>query len=216
MSTAQSKSSIIRVDHAYSQSDSVGRFRASRDIPLPYESVSESSLTGASSDQPSARSSTENRDSLTPMISKTGGGGSTGIDLESGPAAASPTALQPHGSPGDSLRRRKTDALGHGRAGPSMTPSLRAVGSILHMAHAQDYAKRKRPDDQQEDIAGASSDEEDAEENMRSTEDLEDEREIEDGEALLRRTTTESKRRDTKGTPRGGESSGHGSGPARS
>lgn len=192
---------------------SVGRFRASRDIPLPYESMSSVSLSGASPDQPSPRSSAENRDSLTPMISKTaGGGGSTGIDLESGQNGAAPGSPQAHRSPGDSLRRRRTDMPGSGRVGPSVTPTLRGVGSILHMAHAQDYAKKKRPEEQQDD---ASSDDEDVEDNLQSTEDLELEREVEDDEALRNQTSSESRRPDVKGTPEGGESSGHGLGPAR-
>ena len=106
---------LFRVENEHC--NNVGRFRASRDIPLPYslpESPKESQETPRPSDE----------HQLAPSPA-TG----TGADVEASPQTQ-----------GSSLRLRKSRT-------PVTTPverAMRRAGTIIGMAHAQDYEKKKR------------------------------------------------------------------------
>ncbi|GAB1195724.1 hypothetical protein APSETT444_004987 [Aspergillus pseudonomiae] len=104
---------IFRVENEHCTN--VLLFRASRDVPLPYEVASPHTET----DQPTEEMVVQEPQQLTPQPPAT--------DIEHG---TPPT-------PGTSLRAR----------------GLSRVGTILASAHAQDFQRRKRP----EDLGGASA-----------------------------------------------------------
>lgn len=119
---------------------SVGRFRASRDIPLPYEipSSSEDSIankpesaetngrTSATMDEePQARQHEQGLTHPDPTASH-----ASGADIEQ---AGSPA--------GESRQRKKTVS-----AESPMVRAFSRVGTILHSAHAQDFERRRRPE----------------------------------------------------------------------
>jgi hypothetical protein len=139
-------------------------------------------LESSSPEAPSARSSKidtsdENRDSLSPILTN-----ASGADVEAGGTPTPAHTPSQHPSPG--LRRRRPDKAATGTGRPTVvTPTLRAVGSILRMAHAQDYAKKK-PAQGDERVEGASSDEDDEEaDRFESTAELQSDRRIEEAEA---------------------------------
>ncbi|KAF1991265.1 EXS-domain-containing protein [Aulographum hederae CBS 113979] len=166
---------LFRVENEHCTN--VGRFRASRDIPLPYETFvtpteSTPSLSPSQRQQPSR--SHEPTPHGTPGDLHPTPSHTSGADLEQG---------APHAQEG--LRRR-------GRTGPG-TPSLFRVGSILHNAHAQDF-ERKRPAagmevDQEEQSSDEDDEDGDGDGDRRGAEEIDDE-EIETqlriGEALVR------------------------------
>lgn len=131
--------SLFRVENEHC--NNVGKFRASRDIPLPYE-IPESPEMASKASSPTQQRQTpstpgEGRPELHVI---------TGVDVE-------------RASPGDwSLRQRKTRTPG---GGPTpLTPGMRAlqrVGSVIASAHAQDFEKRRKPE-----IEGPDADDEHA------------------------------------------------------
>jgi hypothetical protein len=105
---------LFRVENEHC--NNVGRFRASRDIPLPYD-LPESPRGSQEISRPS------DEQALVPSPA-------TGADVE-----------RASGTPGSSLRMRKTRT-------PVATPverAMRRAGTIIGMAHAQDYEKKRRP-----------------------------------------------------------------------
>lgn len=172
---------LFRVENEHCTN--VGRFRASRDVPLPYIADSSETVNSPEHDG-TTRPSTEDggRDSLTPMVSK-----ASGTDIETGTPNTPATPAQP--SPG-SLRRRNTPRT------PLLTPTLRHVGTMLRTAHAQDYAKKKVPVNTGDAEDGASSDEEDEDvgpetaeiENLRRSADLQGFRDMRQVDELMRST----------------------------
>ena len=106
---------VFRVENEHCTN--VERFRASRDIPLPY------------SIPPSPSQSDESRDTAqhrhhTPIQA------STGVDVEAAPSPSAPSPLR--------QRRSRTSPLSPPRG-------LQRVGTIIHAAHAQDFERKKRP-----------------------------------------------------------------------
>ncbi|KKY24183.1 putative signal transduction protein [Phaeomoniella chlamydospora] len=110
---------LFRVENEHCTN--VGRFRASRDIPLPY-SLPVSSKTSA---QPSPRI-TEQQEETAPTET-------TGADIE--------RVASVHGG---SLRMRKSRTLQHVAETPTLR-GLQRVGTIITQAHAQDFEKKRRP-----------------------------------------------------------------------
>jgi len=174
---------LFRVENEHCTN--VGRFRASRDVPLPYEVPSASTST---LDAPTITTTTHqppdnHRQQQTPA----GQGrpsehasrshASSGADLER--AAISNTASS-------TLRQRRTPQ--------ETTPVPRGIarmGTIMAQAHAQDFERKRRPDGVRDGIVGkdgdgdgdgvASSDEEEDEE------DRETEQDVLDAQGLLER-----------------------------
>jgi hypothetical protein len=116
---------VFRVENEHCTN--VGRFRASRDVPLPFSLHSP--------EGPAAMESGLSPIASVPTQPPTPAGGSTpGTRI----TPATTTGSEHHTTP--SLRRRK------------LTPSplvsgLNRVGSIMHAAHAQDFERRKKDED---------------------------------------------------------------------
>jgi xenotropic and polytropic retrovirus receptor 1 len=129
---------IFRVENEHCTN--VGRFRASRDIPLPFE-VREPLQTPAAAESGQAGPAPE---------------------VVSSPAASQ---MSPHLAriATGSDRSRKSPGLRFRRATESpLIKGLQRVGSVLHLAHAQDFERRK-PDASPAMAADSdTSDEEDA------------------------------------------------------
>lgn len=125
---------LIRVENEHCTN--VGRFRASRDVPLPFDVTRPPSPSALESQPPVESLSAAPR---TPPRTP----GTPGTRLT--PVATGSERSRP--SP--SLRRRMVEAS-------PLTRGLNRVGSILHTAHAQDFERRRRPGD---DGVGDSSDE---------------------------------------------------------
>lgn len=154
---------LFRVENEHCTN--VGRFRASRDIPLPYEidSPSTSDLASKTSTE-HQRTPPTPRGQVPPNVLNHQTTRSTATDIEH---------ASPHPSAGSSLRQRK-------RSFPASSPVVRGfarVGTVMHAAHAQDFERKRRPD------LGADVAEESDEDDERSSE-SEDE-----GQALRRKTT---------------------------
>ena len=111
--------SLFRVENEHC--NNVGKFRASRDIPLPYQ------VPGKPDDH-------SNAEEDSPTLQTASNPASSGVDVER--AGQSPAGM------GSSLRQRKS------RTSPHPTPAIRAiqrVGTLISAAHAQDFEKRKKP-----------------------------------------------------------------------
>ncbi|KIW01587.1 hypothetical protein, variant [Verruconis gallopava] len=189
---------IFRVENEHCTN--VGRFRASRDVPLPYKikkipegaegegTIVEAEET-AEDEEREAREEEQRRQGLriSPSLSRTR---STGVDLERQRTQDSTTTVRP--------RRRKS------RSNTEPSPliwGLSYVGNLLHTAHAQDFERKKRPavavtdkDDNKSD--GFSDYDVDA-----GTDEEEERREQQDAERLFEDTVDRA------------EASGSGSGP---
>ena len=117
---------LFRVENEHCTN--VGRFRASRDVPLPYEIMSPSSSTPEEEgeEEPQSHPSPEQHRRPAPFQASPS---STGIssNLEAQPQSGS-------------LRRRQT---------VTNTPIQRGiarVGTMVTQAHAQDFERKRRPD----------------------------------------------------------------------
>ena len=118
---------LFRVENEHCTN--VGRFRASRDVPLPYDIA-----------MPSPSAVEESRDQFAEQIGSAEAGRlrPTESHLASG-AQVTPDASQPASG---SLRRRQGSAT----AIPSpMQRGIARVGTIMTEAHAQDFERRRRP-----------------------------------------------------------------------
>lgn len=136
---------LFRVENEHCTN--VGRFRASRDVPLPYELPSPT--TSALSDVPEDAQPTKPREQRqSPLDTAVS---ATGVDVEN-------VLSQP---PSGSLRR--------GYTAEALTPVQRGiarVGTIMNEAHVQDFERKRRPaleelrsaqyDKDDEDEAGSS------------------------------------------------------------
>lgn len=141
--------SIFRVENEHCTN--VGRFRASRDVPLPYSAPPSDS--GASTTSPDSQTSPE----TTPYGATTTSSSSTTSphDLERQHTTA--TATTSHSVSSATMRQRRS------RRNTSSTPLARAVhrvGTIMMAAHTQDFERKKRPgvdgaNDDDHDGAGA-------------------------------------------------------------
>lgn len=114
---------LFRVENEHCTN--VGRFRASRDVPLPYDIASPSTST-PEEEEPQPHPSPEQHRRTAPFQASPSSAG-TSSNLEAQPQSGS-------------LRRRQT---------LSNTPIQRGiarVGTIMTQAHAQDFERKRRPD----------------------------------------------------------------------
>ncbi|KLJ10091.1 hypothetical protein EMPG_09903 [Blastomyces silverae] len=155
--------SIFRVENEHCTN--VARFRASRDVPLPYEIPSP------------ARTSLERLEEQQHDLSQQGSlldnsQTATGVDLENRPG---------------SIRQRKMSTA------PELTRTLSRVGTMLANAHAQDFERRKQPgilkDTSKDELSGSrhvrensSTDEEAEEDDEEYDEENDEEHEFQDAE----------------------------------
>ncbi|KAL8791151.1 MAG: hypothetical protein Q9195_006048 [Heterodermia aff. obscurata] len=111
---------LFRVENEHCTN--VGRFRASRDVPLPYDLLP---LTSSEQDQQQQQNlqAVAEEEAGPPQHTAT-----TGADLENTP------------SPG-ALRRRQTMD-----SGTPMQRGIARVGTIMNEAHVQDFERRRRPE----------------------------------------------------------------------
>ncbi|EXJ91537.1 hypothetical protein A1O3_00085 [Capronia epimyces CBS 606.96] len=136
--------SLFRVENEHC--NNVGKFRASRDIPLPYdipESPGVPSKTSSSLARRRQNPTLLGEEPAQPDLHHT-----TGIDVEETAVTVSP-----------SLRRRRTSTSLTPRMTPR-TPGMRAlqrVGTVIAAAHAQDFEKRRRPEVEGAEGAGDGS-----------------------------------------------------------
>jgi hypothetical protein len=133
---------IFRVENEHCTN--VGRFRASRDVPLPYHLQSSETASG---ERVHSRTSDEEeqRHTVSPLVT-----------VPSRTSGAELSHMRTHTSESSAaaVRRRKHT--------PSpLMQGISRVGSILHMAHAQDFERKRRPElgDDKEDDGDGSSDE---------------------------------------------------------
>jgi hypothetical protein len=119
---------LFRVENEHC--NNVGKFRASRDIPLPYELPESPEVTaGGKPVSPLL----DRRTPTTPAEVERPDAATTGVDVE----RATPTESA-------TFRQRRTP-----HAPSPVTPSMRAlqrVGTAIASAHAQDFEKRRRPE----------------------------------------------------------------------
>ncbi|EZG05898.1 hypothetical protein H106_04392 [Trichophyton rubrum CBS 735.88] len=156
---------IFRVENEHCTN--VGRFRASRDVPLPYDISMTVSDEEAISSIPAASTSYKDRESKASPPHALGRIPTGGTAVSSGAATQMPDLES--GDGGDestsSLRHRRYSQR-EGGTPPSGT--LARVGTMLATAHAQDFERKKRPsildDGKDSPNNGTSTDEEEEEE----------------------------------------------------
>lgn len=120
--------SLFRVENEHCSN--VGHFRASRDVPLPYEL---SSAGGTSTTSQGQIQRTDEEQPLTPHLSRTS---TAPMPQYASGADVSGTGL---------LRRRASDTGMQQPPGP-MTRGLQRIGTALRMAHNQDFEKKRKPE----------------------------------------------------------------------
>ena len=175
---------LFRVENEHCTN--VGRFRASRDVPLPYEIMPPSPSTPGG-EEPEAHPSPEQSSRPAPFQAS-----------PSSVGMSSNLEAQPHSG---SLRRRQT------MTNTPMQRGIARVGTIMTQAHAQDFERKRRPevpeaaspyhgartaavessDDEEEEVGSeiASDHAADGGEEIRA--DQEDVENVQDAEEILRR-----------------------------
>ena len=155
---------LFRVENEHCTN--VGRFRASRDVPLPYDMPSPSSIrTTPDAPTPADRTPSERPSDLQQTATKT-----SGADLE---------AQRTHST----IRRRQT---------PKMAPTtpktgLSRVGTALHMAHAQDFERRRKPEVGKNENGSESDDDDDDDGDDGEADDIAEVRKSEDSDPESRK-----------------------------
>ncbi|KAL8688103.1 MAG: hypothetical protein Q9218_005904 [Villophora microphyllina] len=118
---------LFRVENEHCTN--VGRFRASRDVPLPYEIPSPTpSIIEESRDQFTAHQDGASLGQLDPTPSHMTSGAQVGPDLTQ-PASGS-------------LRRRQNTPT---MAGTPIQRGIARVGTMMNQAHAQDFERKRKP-----------------------------------------------------------------------
>ncbi|OAG04441.1 EXS-domain-containing protein [Paraphaeosphaeria sporulosa] len=157
--------SLFRVENEHCSN--VGHFRASRDVPLPYELAS-SDTDGATSQDHGQR--VDEEQPLTPHLSRT-----------------STAPMPPYASGADvgsiSARRRRASDTGLQQQPSPMARGLQRMGTALRTAHNQDFEKKKKPElgeaAAKDDDSDDEDDDDDGEGHSGETSDRESAREIE-------------------------------------
>jgi hypothetical protein len=156
---------IFRVENEHCTN--VGRFRASRDVPLPYdfkqpETIAEEggllAPLGEEQEMDEAQFEEQGRQGIKPSPS-----GLSDIPSRASGADIYRTHTQQSVSSSTVRRRRKLEA----------SPLIRRMGSILHMAHAQDFERKKRPEAGAE-VSKSSEDDDDEDTSDEVEEELEE------------------------------------------
>lgn len=147
--------SLFRVENEHCSN--VGHFRASRDVPLPYDVPSSSDA----SERPSDTGGKADEEAALAPLHRT----ETVPTLDLGPQASGTDFAQRTSS--SRRRRAPTFADEEGRPSP-LARGLTRMGTILRNAHAQDFEKRKKPELGAEPSKDEDSDDEDDDENQQS------------------------------------------------
>lgn len=162
----------------------MGRFRASRDVPLPYDIPSPNIRRGV---EDTLLEQDENAAPPSPEIERRPR--TTGADLEHAPSS------------GNIRRRGTADDVADDDTATPIQRGIARVGTILGAAHAQDFERRRRPGvvgqsntdmDGDDDGKGNSSDDEEDDEVDGSAEGDSDERDVEVAEDIIRRQRSKS------------------------
>jgi hypothetical protein len=145
---------VFRVENEHCTN--VGRFRASRDIPLPYH-LESSQEASEERPQPGTSDEEEQRHTVSPLV--TVPSRTSGMDV---------SRTHTHASASSTVRRRKQNT-------PSpLIRGMNRVGTILHMAHSQDFERRRSPDEASTKDDGADDSSDDDQEHAEE-EELEEE-----------------------------------------
>lgn len=155
--------SLFRVENEHCSN--VGHFRASRDVPLPYEIPSSPEVSGRPSGETEARPEGEQ---LSPHLRRTSTAPTaSGVDLETGGTRPSP-------------HRRRATSFAAPPGGQQESPIARGLtrmGTIIRDAHAQDFERKRKPElgthtsskvDEETDDEDEDGDEHSAEEGSRA------------------------------------------------
>jgi len=137
---------LIRVENEHCTN--VGRFRASRDIPLPYETMV-STPAGLQDHLPQRqRHSSERHRPFSAASRQT-----TATDVEAQTTDTTPLSKQTSRSTGTDISRQatvgSTPSTLRWRRTPGPSPlitGLQRVGTALHLAHAQDFERKRKPE----------------------------------------------------------------------
>jgi hypothetical protein len=148
---------LFRVENEHCTN--VGRFRASRDIPLPYE-VQQPTLAGLQDHEPQRVRDSSYKKRQRPDISRTTS--QTQAQTETGMEAqivdTTPLTAETTRTSGADISRQATTGTSGSkpstlrrRSRRTSTPSpliigLQRVGAALHLAHVQDFQRKKRPE----------------------------------------------------------------------
>ncbi len=125
--------SLFRVENEHCSN--VGHFRASRDVPLPYEiTATQQAEAEAEVDERHARTDEEQPISRPASSHTTSGAHATGANL---------AHTQSHSS---SVRHRRSASDQASYKPSPLTRGLTRIGTIMRTAHAQDFEKRKKPE----------------------------------------------------------------------
>ena len=159
---------LFRVENEHCTN--VVRFRASRDVPLPYE-LDPSDEPSADHERAPLHTPPSSRD-LSPRTTIREQGDGAPVDIEQAPSESS----RPHLN---AIRRRMTVANIIGET--PISRGLGRVGTIMAEAHAQDFERRRRPGVAdlgrgRKDDSGGSSDDEEEERNRVEDEEIDMER----------------------------------------
>lgn len=160
---------LFRVENEHCTN--VGRFRASRDIPLPYETVQPTPIPAGLQDHipQRERRSGEPRERPFSDASRT----TTQTDIEAQVADTTPLSQPQSKTSGTDISRQATAGSSRpptlrwrSRKSPEPSPlilGLQRVGTALHVAHAQDFERKRKPElgeaedsDEGEDVETAS------------------------------------------------------------
>ena len=115
---------LFRVENEHCTN--VGRFRASRDVPLPYDITPPSPSTPEEEPEPQSHPSPEQHRRPDPLQASTSSA-DTSSNLEAQPQSGS-------------LRRRQT------LTNTPIQRGIARVGTIMTQAHAQDFERKRRPE----------------------------------------------------------------------
>ena len=128
--------SLFRVENEHCTN--VGRFRASRDVPLPYDLLPPEPSSSPSSLQKPPRADSDDVEGAAGVPDAPAASGSERLDADATATTTSSSHLEAQPSR-ISLRRRNT---------PANTPVARGiarVGTIMTEAHAQDFERKRKP-----------------------------------------------------------------------
>lgn len=158
---------LFRVENEHCTN--VGRFRASRDVPLPYETQQTTSVPAGLQDHlPQRERNSGDRERHISDTSRT----TTHTDVEAQNADTTPLSQGQSQTSGADLGRQATAAssvastLRWRRRTPEPSPlivGLQRVGTALHLAHAQDFERKRKPE------LGEQADESDEGEDLETT-----------------------------------------------
>jgi hypothetical protein len=125
--------SLFRVENEHCSN--VGHFRASRDVPLPYDIPPSPDMEGRAR----LTDAKFDEEAVHPQFRRT----TTAPDLDLGPVATG--ADSTHRTPSSRRRRAASFSEQEGRPSP-LARGLTRIGSVMRNAHAQDFEKKKKPE----------------------------------------------------------------------